>query len=190
MINAYRLYTCNLNTLYAWLRHSRLVYSKTRENPLTRNGCAGSSPAGATTLIYIIMYTKEEVSQDMDKLRDHVDALRLKYGEDFSSVIVAGTVIDDYWVGACMVGGQSPGLHQICHALLGCVKFIDEFFNACKCVLHDDEKPELLQDLEKANLESLKRMLIVRTKEYEKAKAELDAEESVKQFLHDAGFAN
>ena len=136
------------------------------------------------------MYTEEEIMQDMDKLRDHVDALRLKYGEDFSSVIVAGTTIGDCWAGACLIGGKSSGLHQACHALLGYIKFIDEFFDACKCVLHDDKKPEFLEELEKMNLESLKRVLITKTKEYEKAKAELDAEESVKQFLHNTGFTN
>lgn len=136
------------------------------------------------------MYTEEEIRQDVDKLRDHVDALRLKYGENFSSVVATGVKMDEYWAGACMVSGESFGIHQACHALLGCVRFIDEFFDACKCVLHDDKKPEMLQKLEEMNLESLKKLLIMRTDEFKKAKAEYDAEESVKQFLHDTGFSN
>lgn len=136
------------------------------------------------------MYTEEEIKQDMDKLRDHVEALRLKYGENFSSVIVSGVKMDDYWAGACIISGESFGLHQACHAMLNSARLIDEFFDACKCVLHDDKKPEMIQKLEEMNLESLKKLLIMRTDDFKKAKAEHDAEESVKQFLHDAGFAN
>lgn len=136
------------------------------------------------------MYTEEEIRQDMDKLHSHVDALRLKYGEDFSSVVITGTEIDEYWAGACMISGKPSGLHQVCHAMLNCTRLIDEFFDACKCVLHDDDEPEMLQKLKDMNLEALKKMLIIRTDEFKKAKAEHEAEESVKQFLHDTGFAD
>jgi len=136
------------------------------------------------------MYTEEEVRQDMDQLRSHVDVLRAKYGEDFSSIIAAGVKIDEYWAGTCMIGGESTGFHQACHALLQCSKFIDEFFDACKCVLHDNDKPEVVQKLLEMSIESLKKSLIIKTDEFQKAKAEFDAEESVKKFLHDTGFAN
>ena len=136
------------------------------------------------------MHTEEEVRQDMDTLRSHVDALRLKYGEDFSSVVVTGVAIDEYWAGACMISGEPSGLHQACHAMLKCPRLIDEFFDACKCVLHDDDEPEILQKLKDMNLESLKKMLIIKTDEFKKARAEHEAEESVQKFLHDIGFSN
>lgn len=136
------------------------------------------------------MYTEEEVRQDMEELRNHVEALKLKYGEDFSSVVVTGVKIDDYWAGGCIVGGNPLGVHQSCHALLDCVKFIDEFFDACKCVLHDDKKPEVMQKLEEMNLESLKKLLIMKTNEFKKIKAEHEAEEAVQDLLKQTGFTN
>lgn len=136
------------------------------------------------------MYTEEEIKQDMGKLRDHVEALRLKYGENFSSVVAAGVENDEYFIGICMIGGNPGGMHQSCHAMLNCVNFINNFFDACKCVLHDDEKPEMIQKLEEMNLESLKKLLIMRTDEFKKVKAEHEAEKAVQDLLKQAGFTN
>jgi len=136
------------------------------------------------------MYTEEEIRKDMDELRDHVDSLRLKYGDDFSGIIVSGVKLDKYWAGSSLICGESFGLHQNCHALLSRVRFIDEFFDACKCVLHDQDKPKVLQELENMNLESIKRLLILKTEEFKKARDERDTEESIRQLLHDAGFSN
>lgn len=138
------------------------------------------------------MYTESEIREDMSKLCDHIDTLIDKYGEDFSCIISAGVDMDDAWAGSCMSYGENYLLHQACHGLLNNPKFIDEFFDAVKCIIlkQGEDRPEFLKKMVTESIESMKRMLIKETEPYKKYKAEKEVDEAVQDLLKQAGFAN
>lgn len=137
-------------------------------------------------------WKENEIRNDLDKVRALLDALELKYGEDFGVVFAGGMVKDeDYWAGSCHVIGNERLVHQACHALLNCPKFIDEFFNAIKCVLTQNagDRPEFLVKMMQASVDSMKRLLIEQTDAYKDLEAEHDADQAV-QHLIDSVFKN
>lgn len=138
------------------------------------------------------MFAESEIREDMDKLRSHIDALITKYGDEFSCVMSAVVAMDDAWAGSCLTYGEDYLIHQACHGLLENPKFIDEFFDAVKCVMMkaSEDKPEFLKMAMKESMDSLKRLLITQTKSFKDHKAEKDADEAVKALLKQAGFDN
>ena len=138
------------------------------------------------------MHSELEIKEDMDKLRAHIEALSDKYGDDFSCVLSAGVSMEDAWAGSCLTYGESHLLHQACHGLLENPRFIDEFFDAVKCVTlnHGKDRPEFLKRMLSESIESMKRMLITKTERYREYKAEKEADEAVQDLLKQAGFAN
>ena len=138
------------------------------------------------------MYSESEIRDDVDKLRAYIEALMDKYGDDFSCVLSAGVSMKDAWAGSCLVCGEPYLVHQACHGLLENPKFIDEFFDAVKCVVlkHGKDRPEILKKLITESIESMKRMLIVETEHYKKHMAEKEADEAVQDLLKQAGFTN
>jgi len=138
------------------------------------------------------MYSESEIKEDMDKLRAHIDALADKYGDDFSCILSAGVSMEDTWAGSCLSCGAPYLMHQACHVLLENPKFIDEFFDAVKCVLskRGQDRPEFLKEMMKESIESVKRMLIMETEHYKKCMAEKEADEAVQDLLKQAGFKN
>lgn len=138
------------------------------------------------------MYAESEIREDMDKLRAHIDALISKYGDDFSCVMSAGVAMDDAWAGSCLTCGESHLVHQACHGLLENPKFIDEFFDAVKCVMMKagEGKPEFLKVVMRESMDSLKRLLIMETDHYKKRMAEKEVDEAVQDLLKQAGFTN
>lgn len=138
------------------------------------------------------MHSESEIKEDMDKLRAHIDALIDKYGEEFSCVLSAGVSMEDAWAGSCLTYGEPYLVHQACHGLLENPKFIDEFFDAVKCVIlkRGKNRPDFLKRMITESIESMKRMLIMETENYKKHMAEKEADEAVKDLLEQAGFAN
>jgi hypothetical protein len=138
------------------------------------------------------MHSEPEIKEDMEKLRDHIEALMSKYGDDFSCILSTGVSMENTWVGSCLSYGEPHLLHQACHGLLENPKFIDEFFDAVKCVLlkHGEDRPEFLKEIMKESVESMKRMLIMETKHYKKFTAEKEIDDAVQDLLKKAGFTN
>lgn len=138
------------------------------------------------------MHSESEIKEDMDKLRAHIDALSDKYGDDFSCVLAAGVSMGNVWAGSSITCGESPLVHQACHAFLENPKFIDEFFDAVKCVIlkHGKDRPEFLKNIIAESIESMKRMLIMETEHFKKHIAEKEVDEAVQDLLKQAGFTN
>lgn len=138
------------------------------------------------------MFAESEIREDMEKLRAHIDALADKYGDEFSCVMSTGVAMDDTWAGSCLTCGESHLVHQACHGLLENPKFIDEFFDAVKCVIlkHGKDRPDFLKKMITESIESMKRMLIMETDHYKKHMAEKEVDEAVQDLLKQAGFAN
>jgi hypothetical protein len=138
------------------------------------------------------MFAESEIRDDMDKLRAHIDALIDKYGDEFSCVLSAGVSMDDAWAGSCLTYGKDYLIYQACHGLLENPKFIDEFFNAVKCVVTKagEDKPEFLKVMMRESMDSLKRLLIMNTKSFKDHVAEEEADKAVKTLLKQAGFEN
>ena len=138
------------------------------------------------------MFAESEIREDMDKLRAHIEVLMDKYGDDFSCILSTGVGMDECWAGSCLSYGESRLLHQACHGLLENPRFIDEFFDAVKCVIlkHGEDRPEILKKLITESIESMKRMLIMETEHYKKRIAEKEADEAVQDLLKQSGFAN
>lgn len=138
------------------------------------------------------MHSESEIKEDMDKLRAHIEALTDKYGDDFSCILTAGVSMEEAWAGSSIMYGESYLVHQACHGLLENPKFIDEFFDAVKCVIlrHGEDRPEVLKKLITESIESMKRMLIMETEHYKKHMAEKEADEAVKKLLKQVGFTN
>lgn len=138
------------------------------------------------------MHSESEIKEDMDKLHAHIEALMDKYGDDFSCVLSAGVSMEDAWVGSCLSYGESYLIHQACHGLLKNPRFIDEFFDAVKCVLlkQGEDRPEILKKIMAESIESMKRLLIMETDHFKKRMAEKEADEAVQDLLKQAGFTN
>lgn len=138
------------------------------------------------------MFAESEIREDMDKLRAHIDALIDKYGEELGCVMSIGVAMKDSWAGSILTYGEDLLVHQACHGLLENPKFIDEFFNAVKCVITraGEDKPEFLKVMMRESMDSLKRLLIMNTKSFKDHVAEEEADEAVKTLLKQAGFEN
>ena len=137
------------------------------------------------------MHSELEIKEDMDKLRAHIEALADKYGDEFSCILSAGATMEDTWVGSCLTYGESYLVHQACHGLLKNPRFIDEIFDAVKCViLKSEDRPEFLKKVIAESIESMKRMLIMETDHYKRHMAEKEADEAVKNLLKQTGFTN
>jgi hypothetical protein len=138
------------------------------------------------------MHSESEIKDDMDKLRAHIEVLMDKYGDDFSCVLSVGVSMEDAWAGSCLAYGESYLVHQACHGLLENPKFIDEFFDAVKCVIlkHGEDRPKVIQEMMSESMDSIKRMLIMETKDFKRHKAEKEANDAVKDLLKQAGFTN
>lgn len=138
------------------------------------------------------MHSELEIREDMEKLRAHIDVLVDKYGDDFSCILAAGVAMDKAWAGSSLTCGESYLVHQACHGLLENPRFIDEFFDAVKCVMlrTGEDKPEFLKMAMRESMDSLKRLLIAQTKSFKEHEAEKDADEAVQDLLKQAGFTN
>ena len=132
------------------------------------------------------MFAESEIREDMDKLRAHIEVLMDKYGDDFSCILSTGVGMDECWAGSCLSYGESRLLHQACHGLLENPRFIDEFFDAVKCVALKHDHPDFLKQIISESIESMKRMLIKETKSYK----EHEIDEAVQDLLKKSGFAN
>ena len=138
------------------------------------------------------MYSESEIRDDMSKLHAHIDALTDKYGDDFSCVLSAGVSMEDAWAGSSLTFGEPYLLHQACHGLLENPKFINEFFDAVKCVMlkHGKDRPDFLKNMMTESIEAMKRMLIKETNHYKKFMDEKEVDEAVQDLLKRAGFTN
>jgi hypothetical protein len=125
-----------------------------------------------------------ELEQDLKKLVDHVDCFQEKHN---CCMLSAMTVSIDEKRAACQVylkGGDTQDLHMLCHGLLKSPRFVDEMFDAIKCVINksNPEKGDTFKNfLIDSTLETIKKLvLLIAVKERE---AESDAEDTVKKFL-------
>ena len=126
-------------------------------------------------------WKENEIREDLDKVRSMIDALRTKYDdEEFGCVFTAGRDLGEAWAGSVLVCGDSHSMHQVCHGLLEVPKFIDEMCDAMKCVLlQNSTSPEIIGVLAAKSVDSLKRLLIMRTKAYKKHMEEKEVDEAV-----------
>lgn len=132
------------------------------------------------------MHSESEIRDDMDKLRAYIEALMDKYGDDFSCILSAGVAMDECWAGSCLSYGETPLLHQACHGLLENPRFIDEFFDAVKCVALKQDHPDFLKPIISKSVDSMKFMLIKETKQFK----EHEIDEAVQDLLRKSGFSN
>jgi len=128
-----------------------------------------------------------ELEQDLKKLVNHVDCFQEKYN---CCMLSAMTVSIDEKRAACQVylkGGEAQDLHMLCHGLLKSPRFVDEMFDAIKCVINkaNPEKEDTFKNfLIDSSLESIKKLvLLIAVKEAKEREAESDAENTVKKFL-------
>lgn len=145
------------------------------------------------------MHTKEEVMEDLYRVRDLVNELETKYGPEFSCALSAGVGVHteitsddepDAYAGVACVVGRTPMLHSACHALLESPKFVDEFFDAVKCVILRRDTPDFLKRMVVESIESMKRLLIMETKQFKEHEAEKETDEAIQDLLRQAGFTN
>ena len=138
------------------------------------------------------MHSESEIKDDLDKLRAFIDALKDKYGDDFSCVFSTGVATEEYWIGGCLACGDDYMLHQACHGLLENVRFIDQFFDAVKCLISKggNDRPEFLKELMRDSLDSLKKIIIRNSDGFKKHLEELDTENAIKNLLKESGFTN
>lgn len=132
-------------------------------------------------------WKENEVREDLDRVRAMIDALKLKYGEDFSCVWTAGCNIGEAWAGEAIIAGEPAMLHMACHGLLDAPKFVDEICDTIKCVLHNNQPenmPKLIVQAMESSINSLKKVLLMSTKEYKKRMEEKEIEENVQELVN------
>ena len=147
------------------------------------------------------MHTQKEIREDMDKLYAFVDSLRVKYGPEFACAIAGGTGVNtkitseddpDAFAGGAFMVGEPAMFHQACHCLLKSCKFIDGIIDAMECVImhehRESGKPEFLDNIMVASLESLKKLLVMSTDEFKENNQEID--NAIDQLLKSSGFEN
>ena len=146
------------------------------------------------------MYSNDEIKADLDRLRDLAEALKAKYGPEFSCIIGAGMSVSsdlisepDSYLGAVYVSGTDQMLQQTCNTFIKSPRFIDSIIDSMEYAILKSHKesgaPDVMDKLAIKSLEGLKTLLIRTTDEYKRAEAEFDAEEVVKNLLKENGFA-
>lgn len=149
------------------------------------------------------MHTQEEIREDMDRLHDFIDSLKVKYGPEFACVVTAGTGINtkvtneddpDAFAGGAYMVGEPAMFHQACHCLLKSCKFINGIIDAMECVImhehRESGKPKFLDMMMVTSLESLKKILIMNTDEFKEEEEKQEIDEAVDQLLRDSGLKN
>lgn len=145
------------------------------------------------------MHTKEEVKEDLSKIKDLIDQMEVKYGPEFSCAFSAGVGVHtkptsddepDAFAGATCIIGNEHMFHQICHCLLQSAKFVDGIMDAVTCVIikhHREEgAPEELDKLITLSVNSMKKLVIKCTDEYK----DIEARKLVDSFLSEMGMKN
>ena len=146
------------------------------------------------------MYSEEEIKEDLQRFKDLADALRVKYGPDFSCVIGAGVGIkaneDDEepesYSGIVCAEGTNNLIQQTCKSFFKSVGLIDSIIDSMEYLIVKDHRerntPKFMDEMAIKALQSLKLILTRTTDEYKRAEAEFDAEEVVKNLLRENGF--
>lgn len=145
------------------------------------------------------MYTNDEIKADLDRLKDLAEALKAKYGPEFSCIIGAGMSVSsdlisepDSYLGAVYVNGTNQMLQQTCNTFIKSSKFIDSIVDSMEYAIIKNHKenntPDFMDKLAIKSLEGLKTILIRTTDEYKELEKELDVEGAVRGLLKDSGF--
>lgn len=145
------------------------------------------------------MYTNDEIKADLDRLKDLAEALKAKYGPEFSCIIGAGMSVSsdpigepDSYLGAVYVNGTNQMLQQTCNTFIKSSKFIDSIVDSMEYAILKNHKenntPDFMDKLAIKSLEGLKTILIRTTDEYKELEKELNVEEAVRDLLKDSGF--
>jgi len=146
------------------------------------------------------MYSEEEIKEDLHRFKDLADALRVKYGPDFSCVIGAGVGIKDNeddeepesYSGIVCAEGTNSMLQQTCNSFFKSVGLIDSIIDSIEYIIVKDHRekntPKYMDEMAIKALYALKIILTKTTDEYKRAEAEFDAEEVVKNLLRETGF--
>lgn len=145
------------------------------------------------------MYTNDEIKADLDRLKDLAEALKAKYGPEFSCIIGAGMSVSsdpmsepDSYLGAVYVNGTNQMLQQTCNTFIKSSKFIDSIVDSMEYAILKNHKenntPDFMDKLAIKSLEGLKTILIRTTDEYKELEKELDVEGAVRGLLKDSGF--
>lgn len=128
-------------------------------------------------------WKENEVREDLDRVRALIDALQLKYGDDFSCVWTGGCNIGGAWAGGTIVGGEPAMLHMACHGLLDAPKFVDGICDAIKCTLQHSapkDTPEFLIAAMSKSIDSLKKVLLT---SYVERMKEKDIDKAVESLI-------
>ena len=146
------------------------------------------------------MYTNDEIKADLDRLKDLAEALKAKYGPEFSCIIGAGMSVStdikndepDAYLGAVYVNGTNQMLQQTCNSFIKSSRFIDSIIDSMEYAILKSHKennaPDFMDKLAVRSLEGLKTILIKTTDEYKELEKELDVEGAVRDLLKDSGF--
>jgi hypothetical protein len=145
------------------------------------------------------MYTNDEIKADLDRLKDLAEALKAKYGPEFSCIIGAGMSVSsdiinepDSYLGAVYINGTSPMLQQNCNSFIKSSRFIDSIIDSMEYAILKSHKenntPDFMDKLAIKSLEGLKTVLIKTTDEYKEFEKEVDVEGAVRNLLENSGF--
>ncbi len=145
------------------------------------------------------MYTNDEIKADLDRLKDLAEALKAKYGPEFSCIIGAGVGISsdiisepDTYLGSVYIDGTDLMLQQTCNSFIKSPKLIDSIIDSMEYAILKSHKennvPDIMDKLAIKSLEGLKTILLRTTDEYKELEKELDVEGAVKNLLKDSGF--
>ena len=146
------------------------------------------------------MYTNDEIKADLGRLKDLADALKAKYGPEFSCIIGAGMSVStdikndepDAYLGSVYIDGTDQMLQQTCNSFIKSPKLIDSIIDSMECAIlksHEENNvPDIMDRLAIKSLEGLKTILIRTTDEYKELEKELDVEGAVRDLLKDSGF--
>lgn len=127
------------------------------------------------------MYSKEEKTRDLKALVTHIESLEEKY-DDTGFILSAVIKVDEeYCASQVYVSGDDLSIHNGMHRLLGCPRFVDEFFDAVCCSLHSDSNP--ISSFMIGMAQSLKKFFMLRF--LKKRKVEDDIDSVVNNLLDD-----
>ena len=131
---------------------------------------------------------ENEIREDISRIKDLIQALRLKYGEDLNATAVVSVTCEEtnHVIGTLSIIGNIEDVScTCCSQLLQSGVFLISFFTAAKSVIAESDLGEFEKVLHIKTLECMKKTLITLSDGFKKFMDERDIQESVQQLIDD-----
>jgi hypothetical protein len=131
---------------------------------------------------------ENEIKEDIGRIKDLIQALHLKYGDDLNVASVISVTCEEtnHIIGSLSVMGSAEDIScTCCSQLLQSGVFLVSFFTAAKSAIAESDLGEFEKLLNIKTLECMEKTLVTLSDDFKKFMDERDIQESVQQLIDD-----